>query len=210
MAKRRSDKDLVVRRAARFVGRRLPGFLKRFLAAGPALTEDIWKAGLEQDLFERTLRRAKKDLRIRDEVAWIDGSRRCFWMLEQHELPRPAERKHPDVIAFEQSIEALAKKYPPLTPLDDFERTLVPEPVEARPADDEDQKDKPQKAAPAVTEEPAVASGPQQPAQPPSDIPAAPQTRPPGQGSESVLPPPAPVAPELPPPSGGMRIWRPQ
>jgi len=180
-------------------------FLKRFLAAGPALTEDIWKAGLEHDLFERTLRRAKDDLRIKDEVAWIDGSRRCFWMLEHHDLPRPA--KHPGVIAFEQAIDALNKKYPPLTPLDDFERSLVPEPAEPRVADDEDHKDKPPEAAPAATQEPAVANGPEQPARPPSDLPAATETRPLGQGSEAMvsLPPPKP-----PPPSAGMGIWVPK
>jgi AAA domain-containing protein len=40
-------------------------FLKHFLAEGPRTTREIWPAGQEADLSERTLRRAAEDLAIR-------------------------------------------------------------------------------------------------------------------------------------------------
>jgi hypothetical protein len=91
--------------------RRAGVFLKHFLADGPRTTAAIWAAGMEEGLYERTLRRAKKDLTITAQEVTVDGKRRCYW-LQGPGAPAPED----EVDAW---LADLAKQYPPRNPLDE-------------------------------------------------------------------------------------------
>jgi hypothetical protein len=167
-------------------------FLKRFLAAGPVTTDRIWKAGLEQDLYERTLRRAKEDLGIKDQVAWIDGIRRCFWMLEHHKLDDPSEPE--ELKEFQQSLDELWRKYPAFNPLDDQDAILRGDRGEPRGPQREDEK--PQEAAPVTHAEAAEEN-------------SAPQAPEPVLAPAVETPPVPSPTPEPLPQAWGIAIWRP-
>jgi len=100
------------------LGHRASLLLKTFLADGPRTTTEIWQAGLENDLYERTLRRAKKDLQIRNRTVTVEGKRRCYWLLPGQTLPAEAGA----VSEVEAYLDALNEQFPGPSPLDEQER----------------------------------------------------------------------------------------
>jgi AAA domain len=100
--------------------RRARVFLQQFLADGPRTTEDIWPAGMEHDLYERTLHRAKKDLGLRTREVTVDGKRRCYWMLPSQTLPAEVgpEGEENELDVF---LKNMAQQFTPPTPLDEGE-----------------------------------------------------------------------------------------
>jgi hypothetical protein len=98
---------------------RASDFLHSFLADGPRTSREVWAAAREQDLSERTIERAKKELAIRSKRVWEDGKPVSYWLLEGQTLTNtaPAEDTPPDL---EPWLAPLRERYPPSTPLDEL------------------------------------------------------------------------------------------
>ena len=98
---------------------RVRDFLSRTLEAGPRTSRELWSLAQEQRLSERTLRRGKRDLKIRSVRVWADGKRLSYWLLPGQQMPAsvPAETVPPDL---EEWLGPLREKYLPSTPLDDL------------------------------------------------------------------------------------------
>jgi hypothetical protein len=93
-------------------------FLEEFLRPEPRLVRDIWEAGEAQGLSDRTLRRAKEDLKIRTLRVGKGREHRAYWCFEQQPLPAdiPQDEVPPDLSPW---LEPLLKAFPPPTPLED-------------------------------------------------------------------------------------------
>jgi hypothetical protein len=78
--------DLVLRRP-RVKRRRARDFLRMFLAAGPRLSADVWRAVAKERIAKNTLTRAKEELQIRHERICSKGVRMDFWMLPGQMVP---------------------------------------------------------------------------------------------------------------------------
>ncbi len=91
-------------------------FLTAFLQAGPRTADEIWEAAQQQGLSERTLRRAKHELRIRSAYTMIAGRRVSYWLLRDQEPPATS----PMPTALRDYLHRLEIQYPPGTPLDDL------------------------------------------------------------------------------------------
>jgi hypothetical protein len=92
-------------------------------ANGPRTTAEIWEAGFQEQLYERTLRRACKDANVTADVAWVNGRRQCYWLLPGQVLPADG-RDEKDLAGAQQFEEFLAnyrKTYCTRTPLDNAE-----------------------------------------------------------------------------------------
>ena len=76
-------------------------------------------AAQENNLSDRTIDRAKKELTVRSVFVGRRGDRVSYWLLPHQELPDTvaAEDVPPDL---EQWLAPLREKYPPSTPLDDL------------------------------------------------------------------------------------------
>src|SRR5262245_35685477 len=69
-------------------------------------------------LSDRTLKRAKQDLRMQSVTGFRDGVQRSYWLLAGQELP--AELRPPvDPNSLEEWLAPLREKYPERTPLDE-------------------------------------------------------------------------------------------
>jgi hypothetical protein len=106
-------------------GERLPppreearDFLAGFLANGPRLARDIWIAAQEQGLSERTLRRARRELRGRCVRVMVGQQQRTYWLLHGQKLAA-INTPSADPSSLEPWIAPLREKYPARTPLDD-------------------------------------------------------------------------------------------
>lgn len=95
-------------------------FLLDCLRDGPRTTREIWAQGEMLGLSERTLRRAKDDLKVRLIETTTDGKRATYWLLPRQELPPEVAPTQSDP-EFWEMLEQLNKQYPRPTPLDDFE-----------------------------------------------------------------------------------------
>lgn len=94
-------------------------FLSRFLANGPRTSREVWEAASDQDLSDRTIERAKRDLAVRSVLVGAHGNRLSYWLLPGQTLPDtvPPEEVPPDL---EPWLAPLRAQYPPSTPLDDL------------------------------------------------------------------------------------------
>jgi hypothetical protein len=94
-------------------------FLAGFLADGPRTSREIWDAAREQGLAERTLYRARQELRVRIERVPLGTTRLHYWLLPGQRVPKglPAEAAVPDL---EEWLAPLREQFPPSTPLDDL------------------------------------------------------------------------------------------
>ena len=126
--------ELVAKPAAKILGPRLRAcqFLKDFLADGPRTTAEIWAAGFQEQLYERTLRRAREDAKVTAQVVWNDGIRQCYWLLPGQEIPGSDQAKAGDD-ALEQFLEeyrrAAAGARTPLDLDEDFKFDSGPRPA---------------------------------------------------------------------------------
>jgi hypothetical protein len=98
---------------------RAEDFLKTFLEAGPRCTVEIAPAVCQQRFSTRTLRRAKRALKIRSVRVWAGGRRLSYWLLPLQELPQGVT---PDSAAgdLEPWIKPLREKYGKSDPLADL------------------------------------------------------------------------------------------
>src|SRR5947207_1123168 len=63
-------------------------FLAGFLADGPRTSREIWDAAREQGLAERTLYRAREQLRVRIERVQMGTTRLHYWLLPRQRVPK--------------------------------------------------------------------------------------------------------------------------
>jgi hypothetical protein len=93
-------------------------FLEEFLQQGPQTSRAIWEAARRQRLSERTLYRARRELKIRVELVQLGATRLNYWLLPGQRLPGsvPPEAAPPDL---EEWLAPLREQFPPLTPLDE-------------------------------------------------------------------------------------------
>jgi hypothetical protein len=94
-------------------------FLQEFLQDGPRTSREVWEAARVQDLSERTLSRAKRELSIRSERLWDGSKLLSYWLLPGQRLPTttPPPEGEPDL---QELLDHLCEEYPPSTPLDDL------------------------------------------------------------------------------------------
>ncbi len=114
--------DLVSKPAEIILGPRFRAcqFLKNFLADGPRSTNDIWDAGFQEQLYERTLRRARKDANVTAKIVWIDGKRQCYWLLPGQHVPSSATSKSQKANTddLDRFLDNYRRMYQSRTPLD--------------------------------------------------------------------------------------------
>jgi hypothetical protein len=116
-------KELLVNPAARTAADRprdrAGALLESFLREGLHTSREVWEFAEEHGLTEMTVRRAKRDLKIRSVRVWAEGQRLSYWLLPEQELPTSLA---PDTqeSGLEPYLDALRAKYPPPTPLDDL------------------------------------------------------------------------------------------
>lgn len=67
--------------------RRARDFLRLFLESGPRTAREIYAAAKSNDVAEATLRRAKKDLKIRPVRVYDEGQRKHYWLLPGQHVP---------------------------------------------------------------------------------------------------------------------------
>jgi hypothetical protein len=106
--------------AASATGRdRACDFLAAFLAGGPRTSREVWAAAREQDLSERTVERAKREIPVRSVQVGKGAERLSYWLLPGQQLPETvlAEDSSPDL---EPWLAPLRDRYPPSTPLDEL------------------------------------------------------------------------------------------
>ncbi len=94
-------------------------FLAAFLEDGPRTSREIWEAARRQNLAERTLNRAKRQLRVRSHRLTVDGMPCSYWLLPEQKLP---DSLPPDDVSadLEPWLAPLRERFPPSTPLDDL------------------------------------------------------------------------------------------
>jgi len=94
-------------------------FLADFLQDGPKTSRAVWEAARRHRHSERTLYRARLELKIRVERVQLGATRLDYWLLPGQKLPTsvPPEAVPPDL---EEWLAPLREQFPPLTPLDDL------------------------------------------------------------------------------------------
>ena len=97
---------------------RAADFLMTLLEEGPVEAQDVWTVAQQENVSERTIKRAKRELKIRSVTVWTDGVRQSYWLLPGQEMPEsiPAESIVPDL---ELWLAPLRERFPPSAPLDD-------------------------------------------------------------------------------------------
>jgi hypothetical protein len=94
-------------------------FLTGFLEDGPRTSHELWAAAQEQGLSDRTVQRAKREMKIRSVRISVDGSPRTYWLLKDQAMAPPAAPEAgPD--SLEPWLGPLRERFPPPTPLDDL------------------------------------------------------------------------------------------
>jgi hypothetical protein len=95
-------------------------FLKAALQDGPRSSRDLWNLAEKEGFTERTLRRAKKDLRVRSEVVAARSRRVSYWLLPGQELPESIKPKPREGDTVGPWLDWLNATYPSATPIDDL------------------------------------------------------------------------------------------
>jgi hypothetical protein len=98
---------------------RAADFLAAFLEDGPRTSREVWEAARGQNLAERTLHRAKRQLHVRSLRRLVEGVPRSYWLLPGQRLPDilPPDDAPADL---EPWLAPLRERFPPSTPLDDL------------------------------------------------------------------------------------------
>jgi hypothetical protein len=113
-----ADEILGVR--ARAVPRqRAADFLAAFLEAGPRSAREVWEAARQRHLAERTLNRAKRELKVRSLRVPVEGVPRSYWLLPGQKFPDSLP-SHDAPADLESWLAPLRERFPPATPLDDL------------------------------------------------------------------------------------------
>jgi hypothetical protein len=91
---------------------RASDFLAGFLVDGPRTSRDIWDAAQKQGMAERTLYRARQELRVRIERVQLGTTRLHYWLLPGQRIPKepPVETTEPDL---EEWLAPLREQFPP-------------------------------------------------------------------------------------------------
>jgi hypothetical protein len=92
--------------------------LQEFLAQGPRTSREVWDWARRHGLAERTVNRAKKDLKVRAQLVCEGSQRRTYWLLPLQEVPAPAAAADADD-SLEPWLQPLRERFPPSTPLDE-------------------------------------------------------------------------------------------
>jgi hypothetical protein len=92
--------------------------LQLVLADGAQLVPAIWAAAEEKHISRSTLKRAKKELKIRSKKIYIDKVQHNYWLLPGQELPPPIQALW-DEIDPEPFLAPVRARFPEPTPLDD-------------------------------------------------------------------------------------------
>jgi len=95
-------------------------FLLAVLENGPRTTQEIWEQAQGQDLSDRTLQRARKNLNVHIKRVCVDGKILSYWSLPTKEDLEDTAPAPDDGDDFEAWKRRLRDKYPPATPLDDW------------------------------------------------------------------------------------------
>jgi hypothetical protein len=98
---------------------RARNFLGGFLLDGPRLSRELWQAAQQSGLSERTLYRARKELRLVIQRVARDHQILNYWLLPGQQIPKE-ERASPDIPDLEEWLAPLRQQFPPATPLDEF------------------------------------------------------------------------------------------
>jgi hypothetical protein len=61
--------------------------LETFLLDRPRTSPEVWQFAREQKIKSMTLRRARKELKVRSVRCWLGGKRTCYWLLPGQEMP---------------------------------------------------------------------------------------------------------------------------
>jgi hypothetical protein len=99
--------------------RRARELLTEFLADGPKTSGEIWNMALEHGLAERTLRRAREELKLRSLRVGIKRKQVCYWLLPGQQRPACVETDSDDSDLSEW-LDPVVAAYPPSTPIDDL------------------------------------------------------------------------------------------
>jgi RecA-family ATPase len=94
-------------------------FLAAFLANGPRTSREVWAGAEENNLCERTIARAKQQLKIRSRIVGRGPDRVSYWLLEGQTLPETVAPVDPES-DLEPWLKPIREMYPPATPLDDL------------------------------------------------------------------------------------------
>jgi len=108
-----SADELTARPRPRPESLRASEFLRAFLVDGPRTSRDIWPAAQSQGFAAITIRRVRKELRIRCRTVTDAGKRLSYWCLPGQEVPGHPSRS-PELDAMLRELE---EKYA-TTPLD--------------------------------------------------------------------------------------------
>ena len=93
-------------------------FLMLLLKDGARTVQEVWDAADEEQVKRTTLKRAKKELKIRSKRIYIDKVQHNYWLLPGQELP-PAIQALWDEIDLEPFLAPVRARFPEPTPLDD-------------------------------------------------------------------------------------------
>jgi AAA domain len=77
--------------------RRARDFLRLFLEHGPRPASEIWPAAHEIGLSDATVKRARRDLKIRRQQCYADGKRNDHWLLAGQQMPAGPRSDTPDL-----------------------------------------------------------------------------------------------------------------
>ncbi len=80
---------------------------------------EVWEASREQGLSQRTLERAKAELKIRSGRLGKDGQHVTYWLLRNQEMPGP-DTEEGDQYSLEPWLAPLREQFPDPGPLDDM------------------------------------------------------------------------------------------
>jgi len=94
-------------------------FLADFLLDGPRTSRELWPAAQEVGLSERTLYRARQELKVVIQRVARDHQILNYWLLPGQQVPRES-RPGPEVPDLEEWLGPLRRQFPPATPLDEF------------------------------------------------------------------------------------------
>lgn len=98
---------------------RAADFLAAFLEDGPRTAREVWEAARRQQLAERTLNRAKRELKVRSLRVSVEGIPRSYWLLPGQKMPDGISPR--DASAdLEPWLAPLRERFPPATPLEDL------------------------------------------------------------------------------------------
>jgi hypothetical protein len=93
-------------------------FLQVFLKDGPRISGEIWEAAGECCFGERTLGKAKKQLKVASKKCYVNDRLVSYWLLPGQEIPAHTRLHESEEYSIEPYLEQLRQRYPPGTPID--------------------------------------------------------------------------------------------